>query len=88
MIERLSIVVKEDCIEKGDLMDLFSDIQIEEQFSPSLNMTLKEAMNAYEKKIIESRMEKCKTTVQLAQNLGIDRSTLTRKFIKLGIRKD
>lgn len=87
MIERLSIIVKEECIEKGDLIDLFSNIQVEEQFQPSLNMTLKDAMNAYEKKLIETRMEKCKTTTQLAKDLGIDRSTLTRKFIKLGIRK-
>lgn len=87
MIERLSIVVEEDRIEKGDLIDLFSNIQVEEQFQPSLNMTLKDAMNAYEKKLIEAHMKKCKTTTQLAQTLGIDRSTLTRKFIKLGIKK-
>ena len=87
MIERLSIVERENCIGKGDLIDLFSNIQVEEQFQASLNMTLKDAMNAYEKKIIETRMEKYKSTSLLAKNLGIDRSTLTRKFIKLGIKK-
>ncbi|MCQ4636422.1 sigma 54-interacting transcriptional regulator [Anaerovorax odorimutans] len=87
LIERLSIVTQEDRIEKGDLTDLFSNIQVEQQFESSLKMTLKEELNAYEKRIIEARMDTCKTTAELAKNLGIDKSTLTRKIRKLGIKR-
>ena len=87
MIERLSIVNQKEQIEKGDLTDLFSNLQIEEQFQSSLKMTLKEEMNAYEKRIIEARMGTCKTTAELAKTLGIDKSTLTRKLKRLGIRR-
>ena len=87
MIERLSIVTQTERIEKGDLTDLFSNIQVEEQFKSSLKMTLKEELNAYEKRIIEARMGTCKTTAELAKALGIDKSTLTRKLRKLGIKR-
>lgn len=87
MIERLSIVTQTDQIEKGDLTDLFSNIQVEEQFKSSLKMTLKEELNAYEKRIIEARMSTHKTTAELARALGIDKSTLTRKLRKLGIKR-
>lgn len=87
MIERSSIVTQTDRIDKGDLTDLFSNIQVEEQFNCSLNRTLKEELNAFEKRIIEERMDACKTTAELARNLGIDKSTLTRKVRKLGIKR-
>ena len=50
-------------------------------------MTLKEELDAYEKKIIEARMNSCKTTKEVAETLGIDKSTLTRKIKRLGIKR-
>lgn len=87
MIERLSIVTDNDRIERGDIIDLFMDIDIESQFRSSIKMTLKEELDAYEKKIIEARMNSCKTTKEVAETLGIDKSTLTRKIKRLGIKR-
>ena len=87
IIERVVIVPQGDVVDQGDIREMFSDISADEQFINPLNMTLKEEMNAYEKKIIESRMASCKTTKELARKLGIDKSTLTRKMNKLNIRK-
>ena len=87
MIERLSIVTDKDRIERGDITDLFTDIDIETQFRSSIKMTLKEELNAYEKKIIEARLNSCKTTKEVAETLGIDKSTLTRKIKRLGIKR-
>lgn len=87
MIERLSIVTDNDRIERGDIIDLFMDIDIESQFRSSINMTLKEELDAYEKKIIEARLSSCKTTKEVAETLGIDKSTLTRKIKRLGIKR-
>ena len=87
MIERLSIVTDNDRIERGDIIDMFMDIDIETQFRSSIRMTLKEELDAYEKKIIEARLNSCKTTKEVAETLGIDKSTLTRKIKRLGIKR-
>lgn len=87
MIERLSVITREDCIGKGDLIDLFSNIQMTGQFQSSIKLTLKEEMAAHEKRFIEARMETCRTTAELARTLGIDKSTLTRKLKRLGIKR-
>lgn len=87
IIERVVIVTQRDVIEQSDIRELFSDISVDAQFINSLNMTLKEEMNAYEKRIIETKMASCRTTKELARKLGIDKSTLTRKMNKLNIKK-
>ena len=87
IIERVSIITQSDVVEQSNIISLFSSIQLDDQFINQLNMTLKEELNVYEKKIIEARMASCETTVELAKKLGIDKSTLTRKMKKLNIKK-
>ena len=49
--------------------------------------SLQECIDAYEKSIIISQMEHYKRSGELAEALGIDKSTLNRKIKKYGIPK-
>ena len=61
----------------------FTDFDLDIQ--AKINKPLKENVEEYEKKLILSQMQYYTRTQDLADGLGIDKSTLTRKIKAYGI---
>lgn len=83
LIERLVVISHNDIIDVGLIANQFFD---QDAGAADHSRTpLKEQVGAYEKKIIMSQMRYYSRTQDLADGLGIDKSTLTRKMRKYNI---
>lgn len=88
-IEFLVITSSSDLIRVDELPD---DIQASTPMPANSidfysDCTLKAAQDRLEKKLLLSTMEKCNSTLEMAELLGTDRSTITRKLQKHKILK-
>lgn len=87
IIERIVILSDEDIINKSDLPN---EILLKEHKSFSLNFkdgfSLNKILDEYEKSILLSTKEICCSTLEIAEKLQIDRSTVRRKLNKHNIK--
>ena len=82
-IERLIVVSSSNVIDITQVGSYFTDFDLDIQ--AKINKPLKENVEEYEKKLILSQMQYYTRTQDLADGLGIDKSTLTRKIKAYGI---
>ena len=75
------------CWGRSDVESFFSyaDIQIIE-YDGKEKINLKRETERFEKKLILSKAEKCKSVTELSDVLGVDKSTVSRKLNKYGIK--
>lgn len=86
-IERLVVIGEQNIILPEDLPDEISKLKI---YCPNnINfedlMPLRDALEALEKKLIETAFDKCKSTTKAAKLLGVNQSTIVRKMRKYDI---
>jgi len=90
VVERLVIQSENDEININDAIEIFGEKQTEisvfseetSYFGVQENTTLKEMMEAYEKRILEEYSKKYRTATELGKVLGVDRTTISRKMEK------
>ncbi|HIU25417.1 MAG TPA: sigma 54-interacting transcriptional regulator [Candidatus Copromorpha excrementigallinarum] len=87
LVERMVIVSDSDLLGRSDVESFFSyaDIQIIE-YDGKEKINLKRETERFEKKLILSKAEKCKSVTELSDVLGVDKSTVSRKLNKYGIK--
>lgn len=81
-VERIVLTADKDKVDVFDLPHDFSG-DVSEIFSE--NASLKDMLEFYEKGIIQSAYEKYKTSVGVAENLGISQATAVRKIHKYAL---
>lgn len=86
VMERLVVTTKSKTIHGGDIERIFSDFQVEGTFEQKIGTDLKDRVENFEKKLILSQMSYYSRSQELADALGIDKSTLTRKMKKYRIK--
>lgn len=87
IIERLVVVGEADVITGREIaVALGRDIMLE-GIMKDRKMTLKEAVNMFEKSIIEKALREYGSTYKAAEALGIDQSTVVKKAKALGIKR-
>lgn len=87
-LEYLMVTTNSDIITPEDLVDtgLF-DSDIEDKFNVSYSgVSLKTAKERFEKELLNLLVTQTSSTLEMAEMLEIDRSTVTRKLIKYGIK--
>lgn len=84
-IERLVVISEEDLIDASQLFDQFSFVALAPGGS-SGEAPLKQKVEEFEKRLILSQMPYYSRTQDLADSLGIDKSTLTRKMKRYQIK--
>lgn len=86
VVEQLIIFSSTNQVSVGDLPEelLGSTPESSQEYAPRLadGVTLKMAVQRFEKELIEKVLEKCGKTSEAARVLGIDPTTLTRKMKK------
>lgn len=87
IIERLVIMSDGNEISGAQITEQFDHFDINAISDSIAGNSLQECIDAYEKSIIISQMEHYKRSGELAEALGIDKSTLNRKIKKYGIPK-
>ncbi|MCP3761352.1 sigma 54-interacting transcriptional regulator [Domibacillus sp. A3M-37] len=82
MVERLVVTTSHDEITDDQLPGNFfkRPIQLNRE-----NLSLKEAVDLYEKQMIEDILSRCRNMKEASGKLGVDPSTLSRKIKKLNI---
>ena len=86
LVERLVVTTDRKTINGADVGALFSDFQIESNFEKQIGTDLKDRVENYERRLILSQMQYYSRSQELADALGIDKSTLTRKMKKYRIK--
>jgi transcriptional regulator with PAS, ATPase and Fis domain len=87
IVERLVITSRSDIITSLEVTNQFSEVDTEDLFfEDNLPQGLKGAVDRYEKKLIIENMKYYSRSQELADALKINKSTLTRKMKKYGIR--
>lgn len=82
-IERLIVVSDEDVIDVMQMEDCFTDFDFD--LMAKSKKPFRQSVEEYERKLILSQMQYYTRTQDLADGLGINKSTLTRKMNKYGI---
>jgi transcriptional regulator with PAS, ATPase and Fis domain len=83
LIERLVVTTMHDLITLNDLSNWTKTIP---NRTPDDKMpTLKEALEATERKLLVSAFQRCKTTYEVAELLGISQASVVRKAKKFNI---
>lgn len=86
IIERLVVTSESDTLDENCIQSQLHDLGVEDCFEIQITSDLKTNMEAFEKKLISSQMGYYKRSGELAVALGLDKSTLTRKIKKYGIK--
>ncbi len=81
-VERLVVTVPSELI---SIEHLPTNMVEQSVFLKNNNLTLKEALERYEKEIIEGALNNCLTMKEASVQLGVDASTLSRKARKFGL---
>jgi len=81
-VERLVVTVPSEII---TIEHLPNNMVEQSVFLKNKNLTLKEALDQYEKEIIEGALNNCLTMKEASIQLGVDASTLSRKVRKFGL---
>ncbi|MEL7648526.1 MAG: sigma 54-interacting transcriptional regulator [Sedimentibacter sp.] len=89
-IERLVVVGEKDTITSEQVKLItqpYEVLNIDEYFEPNENISLKDAVQNLERKLILEALEKHKTTYKAAEALKTTQPTIVRKAKLLGIKK-
>ncbi|AKL93948.1 sigma54 specific transcriptional regulator, Fis family [Clostridium aceticum] len=86
-VERLVIIGEKKAITRNDIVNIFGKNKFLDDPTNSENMTLREAVDAFEKKIIEKALKKYGSTYKAAKVLGVAQPTVLRKARSLGVEK-
>jgi len=88
-IERLVLLTKNNVIGIKELLDFLRDSDYDSESGSVIrnsdDYSLNEILESYEKKILTSYLQSCKTTVNMSKALNVDQSTISRKLQKYGI---
>lgn len=85
-VERLVIVAGKDLIDAEDIKSIIPEMQFD--IVPSGNeKKLKDIMESVEKEVFRRVLEEQKTTRKIAEELGIDQSTVVKKLKKYQLRE-
>jgi transcriptional regulator with PAS, ATPase and Fis domain len=84
-IERLVVIGDESLITRNSIISILGKEKFSEGITSTITGTLKEAVDQFEKNIIEKTLKKCGNTYKAAEILGITQSTVVRKAKALGI---
>lgn len=82
-VERLVVLTEGDTISVKDLPDIYSKRDFSEDIEVNRIIPLNQAVAIVEQKLMEMARKKYKTTTKIAEALGIDQSTVSRKLKKL-----
>ncbi|GHV28657.1 RNA polymerase subunit sigma-54 [Synergistales bacterium] len=82
VVERLVVLADEDMITRSDLPPYLLGGEAERDITVGRIMPLKEAVNSVERQLIRMAMEKYGTIAKIAEALGVDQSTISRKLKK------
>lgn len=86
MIERLVVTSHHPTIDVEHLPDFVKETAGKNiVYSVEKGLTLKDAMERFEKEILLRAMKSCRNTQEMAEVLGVDRTTITRKMKRHGI---
>ncbi|MDI9475614.1 MAG: sigma-54 interaction domain-containing protein [Natronincolaceae bacterium] len=88
MIERLVVTSGGECIEVEDLINNGIDFLLDKSYINQTleNINYKESLRSYEKNLLIRVMKGCKSTSEMADILGIDASTIRKKFKAWGTK--
>ncbi len=86
LIERLIVTTASPIITTGDLPLNLTNSHIS-QLDTDVNMTLKDAVEDTERKLIQNAYSRYKSTYEIAQVLEVNQSTVVRKAAKYGISR-
>jgi transcriptional regulator with PAS, ATPase and Fis domain len=87
LVERLVVTSEPDVISGMQVAECFSDFGLEETFKDVQGGDLKSKVEAYERRLILSQMPYYSSAQALADALGINKSTLTRKMARYNIKR-
>lgn len=85
LIERLIVTEEKDHIDKATAIKRIYNDDILAEISTN-GLSLKEQMEMFEKKLLESALEKTGNGIGVAKILGINKSTVSKKFKKYDIK--
>lgn len=83
IIERLVVLTDSDHIDTSNLPSIFRRHNVGEAITINRIIPLKQAMSLVEKQLIAMAKEKYSTTTKIAEVLGVDQSTISRKINKM-----
>jgi transcriptional regulator with PAS, ATPase and Fis domain len=84
-IERLVVIGDESLITRNSIISILGKEKFLDGATDTISGTLKEAVDQFERNIIEKTLKKCGSTYKAADVLGITQSTVVRKAKALGI---
>ncbi|WP_066505106.1 sigma-54 interaction domain-containing protein [Abyssisolibacter fermentans] len=84
-IERLVVTIKDKIIIKKHLLNIFDKSAVVSFYLEENTLTLKEAVDSFEKQLIKKVLKKHKSTREAAKVLGVSQPTIVRKVKSLGI---
>ncbi|MDR3331830.1 MAG: sigma 54-interacting transcriptional regulator [Synergistaceae bacterium] len=83
VVERLVVLTDKDLITEADLPPEFFEGNMENDITVNRIMPLKEALIRVEQQLMRMAAEKYGTTTKIAEALGVDQSTISRKLRKV-----
>ena len=86
MIERLVVVINEPAICASHILKMLDNKTISSLYFDKSDLTLKEAVNIVERKMIQTALATFGSTHKAAKVLGVSQPTVVRKARDLGIR--
>ena len=84
-IERLVVIGDEHLITRNTILSVLGQDKFYEASTETIDGTLKEAVDKFERNILEKTLKSCGSTYKAAKILGITQSTVVRKAKALGI---
>ncbi|MDD3704981.1 MAG: sigma 54-interacting transcriptional regulator [Clostridiaceae bacterium] len=87
MMERILIISDSDIISADQIAPLFPESELDMlAYNNSYPVDLKEEIDAFEKKLLKSKLPFFKSIEELSQALNVDRSTISRKLKKFDLK--
>jgi transcriptional regulator with PAS, ATPase and Fis domain len=84
-IERLVVIGDESLITRNSIISILGKEKFDHEAMGTFSGTLKDAVDQFERNIMEKTLKKCGSTYKAAEVLGITQSTVVRKAKALGI---
>jgi transcriptional regulator with PAS, ATPase and Fis domain len=84
-IERLVVIGDDSLIDRDNIISVLGKDKFTYAQTDNINGSLKDAVNQFEKNILEKALKKYRSTYKAAEMLGLTQSTVVRKAKALGI---
>ena len=86
IIEQLVVIIKEPEIGPEHIIKIIDSRKLSPSYVDKTNLTLKEAVDAVERQMIQKALKTCGSTHKAARVLGVSQPTVLRKARKLGLK--